>query len=155
MRRWVTVLIVAGTVCAPTAADATSTRRPAKAESAAALSQVLIERGLGCDGFVDADDSQASTFPGGPPIGDTGECTVGGVTASISVYDSRRELGRALVAMPVLCRLAMAVVGPVELTFVTGRNWSISFFRDQYDPAVGKALGAKVRDVDCAKVARG
>jgi len=161
MRSWVagpiglivTVLATTGAL-GPSPAGATSAPKPVTATSAAALAAAVTDRGLTCDPFVDSADSGAPTIPGGPPNGDTGECVIDGVTGSISVYESPRQLARALAAMPLVCRFAVAVLGPVEFTFVTGRNWSISFFRDEYEPAVGKALGGKVRDVDCTARAK-
>ncbi len=149
------MLIVLGVVGAVAPAGAARNPKPAKAATAAALAAVMADRGLECDPFLDSDDSGASTVPGGPPSGDDAECTLDGATGSISVYDSPRELARALAAMPVLCRFAVAVLGPVEFTFVTGKNWSVSFFSDEYDPAVAEALGAKTREVDCTKLAGG
>lgn len=144
-----------GVLCGAGPAGAKSGAKPPKATTAAALAATMAERGFACDPFLDSDDSGGTSIPGGPPAGDTAECGLDGVTASISVYDSARELGRALAAMPLICRFAVAVTGPVSFTFVTGRNWSVSFFSDEYDPAVGKALGGKVREVDCTKLARG
>lgn len=152
MRRWVPVVIaVLAVVSAPAAAGAKSDRSPVKAASAAALVAAMADRGIDCDAFVDADDSSATALPGAP-VGDTGECAVGGKTASIAVYRNAAGLRRALAAMPILCRYASAILGPVAFTFVTGPNWSVSFFRDEYDPAVGKALGARARDVDCTEL---
>lgn len=154
MGRGVAVLIVVATVGIPAAAGGASDRRPAKAATAAALAAVMTERGVACDPFLDSDDSGAPTVPGGPPQGDTAECVVDGATGSMVVYSNARELGRAFAAMPVVCRFAVAVLGPVEFTYVTGKSWSLSFFRDEYDPAVGKALGGKVREVDCTELAK-
>jgi hypothetical protein len=159
MRRgaWALVLAVAVVAATGVPGAGAATKKPAKASSAADLAHVMSARGITCAAFVDSPDSPDSsgTALPGAPVGDTGECLVDGATASLAVYDSPRELARALAAMPVLCRFAVAVLGPVEFTFVTGRNWSISFFSREYDPAVGKALGAETRDVDCAKYAGG
>lgn len=143
----VTVCVVVSTA---TGAGADSEPRPVRARTAAALAAAVQDRGLGCDPFVDAEDTPGSALPGAPE-GDTGECTVKGATASLAVYADRRELGRALDAIPMLCGFVMAVIGPVEFTFVTGRNWSVSTFSDEYHPAIARKLGGKVREVDCTK----
>lgn len=72
----------------------------------------------------------------------------------VAVYDSPRELARSLAAMPTLCRFVVAVRGPTRFTFVTGRNWSVAFFTEEYDRGVAKALGGKTRRYDCTALAR-
>ena len=152
MKRTVSALVVVACTAVGSGAAWAKPAKAPKVATAAALAAAVSNRGLGCDLFFPSSPATGPQPPGGPPVGDAGECAIDGENVSLTVYDRTRDVGRALEAMPVVCRYAIAILGPVTFTFVTARNWSIAFMTDDLDPRFASALGARQSEVDCADI---